>query len=175
MFFKYLALCTITLLAFASLLDAGHTHRHHHRRPRTPGALPALVKRQAVASSVEIPITNFNLLKSEFAAFGTWMKSFFSTEMDATKFNEEVQGHLDFIDSWLDAATSGSEPAPTALSNPVALQRRAGSESIEVSLAQLQLLRSETVEFKSWIGTGNTTNKDHLQLEVQTYESMLTF
>ncbi|KAL8950278.1 MAG: hypothetical protein Q9222_003682 [Ikaeria aurantiellina] len=128
-----LALSTVSLLGLPASVSAGHSrfHRHSVRQNISP-----IVKRDA--GSVEVPISDLQLLRTEITAFQGWMQSWISTANASDTATNIAQLKLEFqafdgwMTAWLDSTVSPTPSSPPPLPSSVPITTSTTITSSEV-------------------------------------------
>ncbi|KAL8808195.1 MAG: hypothetical protein Q9182_000259 [Xanthomendoza sp. 2 TL-2023] len=135
----FVRLSTIVALSTISLLDctsAAHSRFHRHLVARE--AAP-IFKRDVAAGSVEIPIGDLQLLRTELTAFQAWMRSWISTANASDTVTNLAQLELEFqaydgwMTAWLDSTLSPTPEAPPPLPSSVPITTSSSTASIVAS------------------------------------------
>ncbi|KAL9595628.1 MAG: hypothetical protein Q9219_006334 [cf. Caloplaca sp. 3 TL-2023] len=114
------ALSTLSLLDIVSLVSAGHSRFHRHQLAKN--ASPII---QRGSGSVEISISDLQLLRTEMTAFQTWMHSWISTAnasdpvTNIAQLKLEFQAYDGWMTAWLDTTLSPGSDAPPPLPSSV--------------------------------------------------------
>ena len=112
------ALAVLTLLAQVSMSAADHARAHLHARH--------LHHARQAAGSVEIPLTELSMLKSEQTTFSLWINDWLnsssSVDRDAAAalLQQEFQAYQGWMSAWLDSAMGNGAASPAPLPVTVA-------------------------------------------------------
>ncbi|KAL8802075.1 MAG: hypothetical protein Q9200_006715, partial [Gallowayella weberi] len=144
------ALSTISLLDYAS---AAHSRLHRHLVARE--AAP-IFKRHVTAGSVEIPVGDLQLLRTELTAFQGWMRSWISTASasnpvtNLAQLELEIQAYDGWMTAWLDSTLSPTPEAPPPLPSSVPITTSSSTASIAASsTGQVQVQQADTTTITS--------------------------
>ncbi|KAI4262330.1 MAG: hypothetical protein L6R42_002498, partial [Xanthoria sp. 1 TBL-2021] len=116
------ALSTFSLLEFAVPASAGHSRFHRHQVARQPSSIS---RRDAAAGSVEIPLSDLQLLRAEMTAFQGWMHSWITTVnasdpvTNLAQLKLEFQAYDGWMTAWLDSTLSPTPEAPPPLPSSI--------------------------------------------------------
>ncbi|KAL8722222.1 MAG: hypothetical protein Q9225_001267 [Loekoesia sp. 1 TL-2023] len=145
-----LALSTLSLLDFTAPVSASHSrfHRHQVAKHASP-----VFKRDS--GSVEIPISDLQLLRTEMTAFQDWMHSWITTANASDSATSIAQLKLEFqaydgwMTAWLDSTFSPSSSAPPPLPSSVPITTSTTpttsvSSNVAVSSASLHVQQIDT-------------------------------
>ncbi|KAL8687535.1 MAG: hypothetical protein Q9224_005121 [Gallowayella concinna] len=149
----FVRLSTIVALSTISLLDyASAAHSRFHRHQPARQAAP-IFKRDVAATSVEIPIGDLQLLRTEMTAFQGWMRSWISTAnasdpvTNLAQLKLEFQAYDGWMTAWLDSTLSPTPEAPPPLPSSVPITPSSSTASITASpttSAQAQVPQVDT-------------------------------
>ncbi|KAL9006863.1 MAG: hypothetical protein Q9188_000394 [Gyalolechia gomerana] len=146
------ALSTFSLLDFTAPVSAGHSRFHRHQLAKH--ASPVF-KRDI--GSIEIPISDLQLLRTEMTAFQGWMYSWITTAnasdptTNIAQLKLEFQAYDGWMTAWLESTLSPSPAAPPPLPSFVTITTLATSastaivsSSVETSTAILDIHQANT-------------------------------
>ncbi|KAL8769135.1 MAG: hypothetical protein Q9209_004769 [Squamulea sp. 1 TL-2023] len=144
------ALSTISLLDLAVPASAGYSRFHRHQVARH---VSSIVKRDATAASVEIPLSDLQLLRTEMTAFQGWMRSWITTAnasdpvTNLAQLKLEFQAYDGWMTAWLDSTLSPTPEAPPPLPSSVPITASSSTTSNAASpttSVQIQVQQVET-------------------------------
>ncbi|KAL8777726.1 MAG: hypothetical protein Q9213_007741, partial [Squamulea squamosa] len=144
------ALSTISLLDLAVPASAGHSRFHRHQVARQ---VSPVSKRDATATSVEIPLSDLQLLRTEMSAFQGWMRSWITTAnasdpvTNLAQLKLEFQAYDGWMTAWLDSTLSPTPEAPPPLPSSVPITTSSSSTSNAASpttSVRIQVQQAET-------------------------------
>ncbi|KAL9041634.1 MAG: hypothetical protein Q9180_001151 [Flavoplaca navasiana] len=138
------ALSTISLLEFAVPSSAGHSRFHRHQIVRHPSSVS---KRDVAAGSVEVPLSDLQLLRAEMTAFQSWMHSWITTVnasdpvTNLAQLKLEFQAYDGWMTAWLDSTLSPTPEAPPPLpsSVPITATSSTTATSLAIPTTSVQL------------------------------------
>ncbi|KAL8941941.1 MAG: hypothetical protein Q9216_001969 [Gyalolechia sp. 2 TL-2023] len=127
------AFSIFSLLDFTAPVSAGHSRFHRHQLAKH--ASPVV---QRDGGSIEIPISDLQLLRSEMTAFQGWMHSWITTAnasdpaTNIAQLKLEFQAYDGWMTAWLDSTLSPTPAAPPPLPSSVPITTSATPTSIAV-------------------------------------------
>ncbi|KAL8969562.1 MAG: hypothetical protein Q9183_001942 [Haloplaca sp. 2 TL-2023] len=133
-----LALSTVSVLNFCTAVIATHSRFHRHQVDKH---VSHIVERDA--GSVEIPVSDLQLLRMETTAFQDWMHAWISTANASNPFTNLAQLELQFqaydgwMTAWLDSTLAPGPSAPPPLPSSVPIIASTSSSSTSSSEAAL--------------------------------------
>lgn len=141
MFFAFstvVALGTLSLIDLATPVFAGHSRFHRHHAAKYASSIF-----ERDSGSVEIPISDLQLLRSEMTAFQDWMHSWIITAnasdpaTNIAQLKLEFQAYDGWMTAWLDSTLSPSPASPPPLPSSVPITTSTTSTAISSVAASM--------------------------------------